>query len=69
MRYLHYGLAGVLAFAAVKLLIAEWVEIPAPLSIGLIVLMIGASVWPSVRARRRDKRLGKTGGGRPAPAQ
>ena len=49
MTYLHYGLAAVLAFAAIKLMIAEWVEIPAWLSIGFIVLALGASIWASVR--------------------
>jgi tellurite resistance protein TerC len=48
MTYLHYGLSAVLAFAAVKLMIAEWVHLPAWLSIGFIVLTLGASVWASV---------------------
>jgi tellurite resistance protein TerC len=49
MTYLHYGLAAVLAFAAVKLMIAEWINIPAWLSIAFIVVTLGASVWASVR--------------------
>jgi tellurite resistance protein TerC len=55
MHYLHYGLAGVLAFAAIKLMIADFIEIPPPLSIGLIAAMIGASVWASLRARKRAR--------------
>jgi tellurite resistance protein TerC len=49
LTYLHYGLAAVLAFAAVKLMIAEWLSIPAWLSIGFIVVTLGASVWASLR--------------------
>jgi tellurite resistance protein TerC len=57
MRHLHYGLAGVLAFAALKLIFARWIEISPPLSIGLIATMIGASVVASVRSRRRREAL------------
>lgn len=49
MTYLHYGLSLVLAFAAVKLMIAEWVEIPVWLSILFIVAALGASIWASLR--------------------
>ena len=52
LEYLHYGLAGVLAFAGIKLMIADWIHIPAPLSIGIIAVVIGAAVWASVHARR-----------------
>jgi tellurite resistance protein TerC len=54
MRYLHYGLAGVLAFAALKMVTTEWVDVPPLLSVGIIVLMIGAATWASVRARRHE---------------
>lgn len=49
MSYLHYGLAAVLAFAAIKIMIADWMEIPIWLSIGFIVVTLGASVWASLR--------------------
>lgn len=52
LKYLHYGLAAVLAFAAVKLMTAEWFHIPAWLSILIIAAILGASVWASLRARR-----------------
>lgn len=51
LRYLHYGLAGVLAFAAFKLIVAEWVHVPPLLSVGIIAAMIAAAVWASLRAR------------------
>jgi tellurite resistance protein TerC len=54
MSYLHYGLSLVLAFAAIKLMIAEWVEIPVWISILFIVLVLGVSIAWSVRKSRRE---------------
>ncbi len=56
LRHLHYGLAAVLAFAGAKLVLSDWVEIPPVLSIGIIVLCIGAAIWTSLWARRREAR-------------
>jgi tellurite resistance protein TerC len=57
LRYLHYGLAVVLAMAAVKLMLAEWIHIPPLISIGAIVLTIGIAVGASLlRARGRGGR-------------
>jgi tellurite resistance protein TerC len=49
MRYLHYGLAGVLAFAAFKLLMEEWIQIPPPLSVAILLVLIGGAVGASLR--------------------
>ena len=57
--FLHYGLAGVLSFAGLKLVFEEWLEIPPLLSVGIIIVIIGASVWASVRVNRRAKKLPK----------
>ena len=54
LRHLHYGLAGVLAFAAVKMLLPESLEIPPLASVGVIVAIIGAAVWASLGGRRRS---------------
>lgn len=54
MVYLHYGLSLVLAFAAVKLMIAEWVEIPVWFSILFIVVALGTSIVASLRHTRRE---------------
>lgn len=56
MTYLHYGLSLVLAFAAVKLMIAEWVEIPVWASILFIVVALGASIWASLRDKKRQRK-------------
>lgn len=57
LRYLRFGLAGVLGFAGGKLLLAEWVKVPPLVSVGIIASLIGTAVAFSVRANRRDRRL------------
>lgn len=49
LPYLHYGLAGVLAFASFKMLSEKWVRVPPLLSISIIVTMITAGIWASLR--------------------
>jgi tellurite resistance protein TerC len=56
LKYLHYGLAAVLGFSAMKLATARWIEISPVVSIGIIVGCIGATIWPSVRALNRLRR-------------
>ena len=56
LRYLHYGLAGVLAFAGLKMVLEPWLHVPPLLSVAIIVTLIGVSVWASWRARKRDER-------------
>ncbi|ATB29236.1 TerC/Alx family metal homeostasis membrane protein [Melittangium boletus] len=56
LRYLHWGLAAVLAFAAAKMLLSSWVEIPPLASVGIIAVLIGASVGWSLRDRARTAR-------------
>ncbi|WP_257451184.1 TerC/Alx family metal homeostasis membrane protein [Archangium lipolyticum] len=56
LRYLHWGLAVVLAFAGLKMILAEWLEVPPLLSVGIIVVCIGLSVWASLHARKREAR-------------
>ncbi len=55
LRYLHLGLAGVLAFAAFKLVAPEWLHVPPLVSAGLLTIMIGAAVWASLRVRRAEE--------------
>jgi tellurite resistance protein TerC len=49
MRYLHYGLAVVLAFAGLKLLLDPFVDIAPLFSIAFTVVVIGATVWLSLK--------------------
>jgi len=52
LRYLHYGLAAVLAFAALKMLAAHWYEISPVLSLAIVVVMLGITVAVSLLAKR-----------------
>jgi len=51
LRYLRFGLAAVLSFAGVKMLITKWVHIPPLLSVGIIVFCIGGAVVASILRR------------------
>src|SRR5580765_254033 len=55
LRFLHYGLAAVLAFAAVKMLIAKWVEIGPMLSLAVVVGMLAVTIAVSLVWRRRPE--------------
>lgn len=56
LRYLHLGLAAVLAFAAVKMLAADWVEIGPVVSLVVIAGLIGVTVGVSLMAGERKAR-------------
>jgi tellurite resistance protein TerC len=60
LRHLHYGLAAVLAFAGIKLVTSPWLDIPPIASVGIIATCIGASVWSSIHARRREARVDRS---------
>ncbi len=51
--YLRYGLAVILAFVGVKMLIARFVEIPVSISLGIIALILLISVVASLQRRRK----------------
>jgi tellurite resistance protein TerC len=48
-EYLRHGLAVILAFVGVKMLISEWVEIPVAVSLGVIGVVLGISIFVSSR--------------------
>lgn len=48
LRFLHYGLAAVLAFAAMKMLAAAWIEIGPMLSLGVILVLLGTTILLSL---------------------
>ena len=50
---LKYGLAMVLTFIGVKMLIAPWYHVPVQASLGIVAVLIGASVVASLIATRR----------------
>jgi tellurite resistance protein TerC len=51
LRYLHFGLAAVLAFAAFKMLSAHWIEIGPLLSLAVIVIILGFTIVLSLLRR------------------
>jgi tellurite resistance protein TerC len=57
-EYVQPGLALVLVFVGVKMVIADWVKIPVLLSLGVIVMLVGGSIAASLvsnsRLRHRD---------------
>jgi tellurite resistance protein TerC len=53
-RYLKPGLAALLIFAGIKILVAEWFEIPIPLSLAIIVGILVVAIGGSLLADRRD---------------
>lgn len=55
-RYLNYGLAGVLAFVGGKMIVAQLFHIHVPiwLSLGVIVVVVGASIVASLYAAPQD---------------
>jgi tellurite resistance protein TerC len=55
-RYLRPGLAALLIFAGLKILLADIVPIPIPLSLAVIVGILGTAVGASLLADRRDGR-------------
>ena len=48
LRYLHYGLATVLIFAALKMLLADWLTISPLLSIAIIAALLGLTITASL---------------------
>jgi tellurite resistance protein TerC len=51
LRYLHFGLAAVLGFAAVKMLLADWVAIGPVVSLAVIAGLMGVTVGVSLGRR------------------
>jgi len=68
LRYLHYGLGGILGFVGVKMLLTfsaeqfEWpsedFHFPTFLSLGIIALILAVTVFASLAADKRDPHAG-----------
>jgi tellurite resistance protein TerC len=57
---LKYGLAVILTFVGAKMLAEQWVHIPIPLSLGVVVSVLGASIGASLVWPQRVASEGKT---------
>ena len=60
LRYLKLGLAGVLGFVGVKMLLSSTYKIPIAASLTIIVGLLAVATVASLRADARDRRLGKS---------
>ena len=56
LRYLKLGLAGVLGFVGVKMLLSGTFKIPILVSLSVIVATLAVATWASLRADARDRR-------------
>lgn len=51
LKYLHFGLAGVLFFAAAKMLVADWLDIGPLASLAVIIGILGLTIIASVAVK------------------
>jgi len=62
--YLKYGLAFILTFVGAKMVLVHWFHVPIPVSLGVIVVAIGASIAASLLFPPKEEAIethGKTG--------
>jgi tellurite resistance protein TerC len=59
LRYLHYGLAAILAFVALKMIAARWIEVPITMSLAAMGAILAACAVASWIAGARDQRSEK----------
>jgi tellurite resistance protein TerC len=62
-RYLHYGLGAILAFAALKMLAARWIEVPATISLVVIGGILAVCAVASAVGQRISKTASQKDGG------
>jgi tellurite resistance protein TerC len=55
LRFLHYGIAAILAFAALKMLASHWIDIPPLTSLAVILTFLALTVTASLWAQRHKK--------------
>lgn len=48
LRFLHFGLAAILAFVGCKMLLSRWVEVPIAVSLGVILVMMAIATTTSL---------------------
>jgi tellurite resistance protein TerC len=54
--YLQQGLAVILAFVGIKMIIAEWYHIPTFASLAFIAVVLGVSIWVSIKKTAPEER-------------
>jgi tellurite resistance protein TerC len=58
-RYLHYGLGAILAFAALKMLAAPWIAVPATISLVIIGAILAVCAVAAAVSQRVSKPAGQ----------
>jgi tellurite resistance protein TerC len=54
LRYIHFGLAVLLAFASLKMLLADWINIGPLLSLGIIAAILAVTISASLLVRPKS---------------
>lgn len=54
LHYIHFGLAVLLAFASLKMLLADWINIGPLLSLGIIAAILAVTITASLLAKPKD---------------
>ena len=68
-KYLQQGLAVILAFVGIKMLIAKWYHIPTWASLTFIAIVLAASIIISLQVTKREERTALAShGSEPAPS-
>lgn len=67
LRYLHFGLGALLAFIALKMLAARWIDVPITISLAVIGVTLAVCAVTSWIAGTRDKGSGSRGQGSETP--
>jgi tellurite resistance protein TerC len=60
---LQQGLAVILAFVGIKMIVSEWYHIPTVASLGVIALVLAVSIWLSIRKDAREDAAAAIGPG------
>jgi tellurite resistance protein TerC len=67
-RYLNGGLAGILAFVGVKMLVADVYHMPTWVSLPVIAALLSVAIGASIRLDRVTDRLARTSPAHPVPS-
>jgi tellurite resistance protein TerC len=60
LRYLHYGLGALLAFIALKMLAAPWLDVPITISLAIMgVILIICAVWSVIAGPKPQQSTGQ----------
>lgn len=56
-HYLHYGLAAILSFVGIKMIIADFYHMPTPYALGFVAAAILVSVLASIKFPKKEEEL------------